>query len=198
MRTVYLASGNEHKAQELAELAAASGLPWQIESARALGGMPEVVEDTGTFQGNAGKKARALRALAPAGTGVLADDSGLCVAALGGGPGVESAYYAGPQGDPAANRLKLLAALAAVPEGRREAYFFCLLFLLEADGTERIFTGRCDGRIIGEMKGTGGFGYDPLFIPTGESRTLAEMSAAEKNALSHRARAWKALVDNRR
>ena len=195
MRTVYLASGNAHKAQELAALAAASGLPWSIESARALGGMPEVVEDTGTFEGNAGKKARALRDKAPAGTGVLADDSGLCVAALDGGPGVESAYYAGPQGDAAANRLKLLAALTEVPEGRRQAYFFCLLFLIEADGTERIFTGRCDGCIIGEMKGTGGFGYDPLFVPNGESRTLAELAEAEKNRISHRGRAWKALVD---
>jgi len=91
MRTVYLASGNAHKAQELAALAAASGLPWTIESARALGGMPNVIEDAGTFEGNAAKKARALRAKVPAGTGVLADDSGLCVAALDGGPGVESA-----------------------------------------------------------------------------------------------------------
>jgi XTP/dITP diphosphohydrolase len=198
MRTVYLASGNAHKAQELAALAAASGLPWSIESARALGGMPEVAEDTGTFDGNAGKKARALRLKAPAGTGVLADDSGLCVTALNGGPGVESAYYAGPQGDAAANRRKLLAALAGAPEGRREAYFFCLLFLIEADGTERIFTGRCDGRIIGEMKGTGGFGYDPLFVPAGETRTLAELTEAEKNRISHRGRAWKALVDKLR
>jgi len=195
MRTVYLASGNAHKAQELAALAAASGLPWTIESARALGGMPNVIEDAGTFEGNAAKKARALRAKVPAGTGVLADDSGLCVAALDGGPGVESAYYAGPQGDPAANRLKLLAALAGVPEGRREAYFFCLLFLIEPHGTERIFTGRCDGRIIEEMKGAGGFGYDPMFVPAGENRTLAELSEAEKNRLSHRALAWKALVD---
>ena len=99
---LYLASGNAHKAAELQGLATAGGLNMEIVSARAVGGMPEVVEDTGTFVGNARKKALALRAKLPADAWALADDSGLCVDTLGGGPGVESAYFAGPQGDGAA------------------------------------------------------------------------------------------------
>jgi len=197
VQTVYLASGNEHKVQELRALAAASGLGWKIESAAAVGGMPVVVEDTGTFEGNARKKARALFERVPLGSAVLADDSGLCVEALGGLPGVESAYYAGPQGDAAANRVKLLEVLSGVPPERRQAYFACLLLLIDGAGKEEVFVGRCEGRIIDEMRGSGGFGYDPIFIPEGESRTLAEMSAAEKNAISHRARAWGALVAER-
>jgi len=197
VQTVYLASGNEHKVQELRALAAASGLEWRIESAVAVGGMPVVVEDTGTFEGNARKKARALFEQVPRGAGVLADDSGLCVEALGGLPGVESAYYAGPQGDAAANRVKLLEVLSGVSPERRQAYFACLLLLIDGDGKEGVFVGRCEGRIIDEMRGSGGFGYDPIFIPEGELRTLAEMSAVEKNAISHRARAWGALVAER-
>ncbi len=100
---LHLASGNAHKAAEFSALAKASRLAVKIVSARETGGMPEVVEDAGTFLGNARKKARALHARLPEGSWVLADDSGLCVAALAGAPGVESAYYAGPKGDSAAN-----------------------------------------------------------------------------------------------
>jgi XTP/dITP diphosphohydrolase len=118
---LYLASGNAHKAAEMNALALASGLPVTIISAKAVGGMPPVVEDAGTFVGNARKKARALQACVPAGAWVLADDSGLCVDALGGAPGVESAYYAGPEGDAAANLRKLVAVLASVPPAQRGA-----------------------------------------------------------------------------
>jgi XTP/dITP diphosphohydrolase len=194
--TIYLASGNAHKVEELRALAAAGGVKWDIRSARDLGGMPAVAEDTGTFEGNARKKARALRERAASGSDawVLADDSGLCVAELGGEPGVESAYYAGPQGDGIANRLKLLATLQGVPAGRRQACFLCHLLLIDPDGRERSFTGRCDGTIAAAATGTGGFGYDPIFVPEGENRTMAEMTAAEKNAISHRARAFRGLV----
>src|ERR1051326_6312163 len=105
---LFLASGNAHKVAEFQALASASRIPVEIISARAVGGMPPVVEDTGTFLGNARKKAQALRAKVPAGAWGLADDSGICVDALDGGPSVESAYYAGPQGDPAANLAKLV------------------------------------------------------------------------------------------
>src|SRR3954470_24532873 len=111
----YLASGNAHKVAELQSLADASKMPIEIVSARAVGGMPAVVEDTGTFVGNARKKAEALRSKLPAGSWALADDSGVCVDALGGAPGVESAYYAGPQGDSAANLAKLVRVMRDVP-----------------------------------------------------------------------------------
>jgi len=191
---LHLASGNAHKAEEFAALVAAAGLPIEIVSARAVGGMPEVAEDTGTFAGNAAKKARALRAQLPAGSWVLADDSGLCVDALGGGPGVESAYYAGPQGDGAANLRKLVEAMRGVPAARRGAHFVCVLVLLNGAGEEIRFEGRCDGRLPDEPAGGAGFGYDPLFVPDGHARTFAQLPEADKNALSHRGRAWARLV----
>lgn len=200
MGLIVLASGNEHKAQEFRGLGAASGLGVQIATARDFGGMPAVAEDTGTFTGNARQKAWALRERLPGGGPgrnpiyVLADDSGLCVDALGGMPGVESAYFAGPLGDAAANRRKLLESMRLVPEGRRGAHFYCLLFVIGPDGREHLFEGRCDGRLLAEERGAGGFGYDPLFVPEGSDRTLAELAPAEKNAVSHRARAWQKLA----
>ncbi|HEY3754976.1 MAG TPA: RdgB/HAM1 family non-canonical purine NTP pyrophosphatase [Opitutaceae bacterium] len=193
--TLVLASGNAHKAEEFRALVSASGLAVTIATAKEFGGMPAVEEDTGTFAGNARKKARALRErLAGNPAWILADDSGLCVEALGGEPGVESAYYAGAVGDAAANRRKLLESLRAVPEGKRQAYFYCLLFLLGPDGAERLHEGRCDGRLIGAERGSGGFGYDSLFVPDGFDRTLAELTSDEKNRISHRGRAWRSLV----
>lgn len=191
---LYLASGNAHKAQEFQALADASGLPLEIHSARDLGGMPRVVEDSGTFIGNARKKAQALRPLAPADAWVLADDSGLCVDALGGAPGVESAYYAGPAGDGAANLAKLVDATREIPDDRRRAHFRCVLVVLDGSGREQIFQGRCDGRLARVPRGGRGFGYDPLFVPDGFSQSLAELTEAEKNAISHRGRAWEQLV----
>jgi XTP/dITP diphosphohydrolase len=192
---LYLASGNAHKALELQALADAAKLSVAIISARAVGGMPPVAEDTGTFAGNARKKAIALRARLPGDGWALADDSGLCVDALGGGPGVESAYYAGPAGDPAANLAKLTRVLRDVPERGRGACFVCVLVLCGPDGTEETFEGRCDGRLLREPRGGAGFGYDPLFVPDGHTRSFAEMGGPEKNALSHRARAWARLAD---
>ncbi len=190
---LFLASNNTHKATEFSALAARGGQPVEIISAREVGGMPPVVEDAGTFVGNARKKAQALQArLGDA--WVLADDSGLCVAALGGGPGVESANYAGPGADDAANLTKLRAALSAVPDNKRAAFFCCVLVLAGPGGAEHVFEGRCEGRLLREPRGTTGFGYDPLFVPEGETRSLAEMGAVAKNLLSHRARAWAALV----
>lgn len=192
---LYLASGNAHKAAEFSALVAASRLLVEVLSAREVGGMPDVVEDTGTFAGNARKKARALHARLPVGSWVLADDSGLCVAALEGAPGVESAYFAGPQGDSAANLRKLIETMRGVPPERRQAYFVCVLVVIDGQGREHEFEGRCAGALRETAGGAGGFGYDPLFVPTGQTLTFAELPEAEKNALSHRGRAWARLAE---
>jgi XTP/dITP diphosphohydrolase len=196
---LYLASGNAHKARELQAMAEdfrARGIGSGVEvvSASAVGGMPEVVEDTGTFTGNCRKKARALKAMLPGDSWVLADDSGLCVDELGGLPGVDSAYYAGPQGDPAENLAKLVEVMRGVPEARRAAEFVCVLVLAGPGGLEQVFEGRCRGRLISEPAGSGGFGYDPLFVPEGYSVTTAELEPGEKNRVSHRGRAWAKCV----
>lgn len=192
--TLHLASGNAHKAEEFRALAAASGLDVTVVSARDAGGMPAVPEDTGTFTGNARQKARALLARLPADAWVLADDSGLCVDALGGAPGVESAYFAGPQGDPAANLAKLVREMQAVPDNRRAAHFVCVLLVAGPGGKEFVSEGRCAGRLRREPRGGAGFGYDPLFVPEGETLTFAELGETAKNRLSHRARAWARLA----
>jgi XTP/dITP diphosphohydrolase len=187
---IYLASGNAHKVGELQTLARLTGLPVEIVSARSVGGMPHVDEDTGTFVGNARKKALALRTRLPPGAWALADDSGVCVNALGGAPGVESAYYAGPQGDAATNLAKLVATMRDVPEPQRGAQFVCVLVLIAPDGVERVFKGECHGTLLREPRGGAGFGYDPLFVPTGHEQSYAELGDEVKNAISHRARAW--------
>jgi XTP/dITP diphosphohydrolase len=191
----FLASANRHKARELGLLAAATGLPVEIAPASEVGGLPPVAEDTGSFAGNARKKAGALLRVVPAGCWSLADDSGLCVDALGGGPGVESAYYAGPAGDAAANLEKLVGAMRGVPEGRRTARFVCVLAVAGPGGTEALFEGRCEGRLAAEPRGGGGFGYDPLFVPDGRDLTFAELGEDGKSTLSHRARAWAGFVE---
>ena len=197
---LHLASGNLHKAAELAALAEASArkagrTPVQIVSARVVGGMPEVVEDTGTFVGNARKKAVALRDRLPAGSHVVADDSGVCVDALDGGPGVESAYYAGPQGDSAANLWKLVQAMREVPDGQRGAHFLCVLLVVTGTGDELVFEGICRGRLLREPRGGTGFGYDPLFVPDGYDQSYAELGDEVKGLISHRARAWARLAE---
>jgi XTP/dITP diphosphohydrolase len=192
---LYLASGNAHKAQEMNALAAASGLEVEIVSARAVGGMPPVEEDTGTFVGNARKKALALKAALPPEAWVLADDSGLCVDFLDGAPGVESAYYAGAQGDGAANLKKLVEVMREVPAGKRGAFFTCVLLLAGPAGAEQVFEGRCEGALLEAPRGGAGFGYDPLFVPAGYAQSFAELGDAVKNGLSHRARAWAQLAE---
>lgn len=191
---IYVASGNAHKVAELQALAERDGLPVRLRSAREVGGMPEVVEDAGTFEGNAAKKARALRSHLPVGAWALADDSGLCVDALGGAPGVESAYYAGPAGDAAANLRKLVTALRGVPADRRGAHFRCVLVLISPEGAEYVFAGRCDGTLRDDPAGGHGFGYDPLFVPAEAGQTFAELPEEAKNRLSHRSRAWARLA----
>lgn len=192
---IHLASGNRHKAQEMQRLAdetpATARLGLRVLPAAK---MPPVVEDTGTFVGNARKKAVALQEALGVDAWVLADDSGVCVDELGGAPGVESAYYAGPQSDPAANLRKLTEVMRGVPAGRRAARFVCVLLLRGPGGVEQVFEGRCEGVLGDEPRGAQGFGYDPLFVPEGFSRTYAEISESEKNTISHRGRAWAQLA----
>ena len=193
--TFYLASGNAHKVAELQSLADRASTPITIRSARDVGGMPPVEEDTGTFLGNARKKAQALRARVPVGGWTLADDSGVSVDALDGAPGVESAYYAGPQGDAAANLAKLVQVMRDVPGERRGAQFRCLLVAYSPAGDEGVFEGVCSGRLLSDPRGGAGFGYDPLFVPDGYENSYAELGDEVKNRISHRARAWAQLVE---
>lgn len=200
---LFLASGNGHKVAELQLLAdamaVAGGRKFEIVSARAVGGMPHVEEDTGTFVGNARKKARALweklRADGVADACVVADDSGVCVDALDGGPGVESAYFAGPQGDSAANLCKLVEVMRGVPDERRGGHFLCVLLVVTGAGEEFVFEGVCGGQLLHEPRGGAGFGYDPIFVPDGFSASYAELGDDVKNRISHRARAWARLAE---
>ena len=174
-----LATGNAGKAAELSRLLGAD-----VE-ARPL----DVVEDAGSYAGNALLKARAARAVAGDRVG-LGDDSGIEVAALGGEPGLRSARWTGP-GD-ADRNAALLARLEGASD--RSAAFVCVLAAVLPDGREILAEGRVEGDLAEAPRGAGGFGYDPLFVPRGETRTVAELSAGEKDELSHRGRAARALV----
>ena len=188
---IYLATTNAHKVSEFQALADAMGGGLQMSAASL---MPAVPEDTGTFIGNARQKARAGQSLLPKTAWVLADDSGVCVDALGGAPGVESAYFAGPHHDSAANLNKLTAEMRAVPLGQRGASFRCVLVLLGPDDREYVAEGRCEGTLRLNPVGGYGFGYDPLFEPTGYTKTYAELDQSTKNKISHRGRAWSELI----
>lgn len=154
--------------------------------------MPEVDETEDSFEGNALLKARAVARFS--GCPAIADDSGLCVDALGGAPGIFSARYAGSHGDDAANNEKLLRELSAVPDSQRSAHFVCVAAFAHPNGEEFYERAHFDGFIVHEEVGTNGFGYDPLFRPIGESRTSAQMSAEEKDGISHRGKALRALA----
>ena len=193
-----LGTRNRKKGIELAELLAP---PWEanprlarleVVALDAHPEVPDVVEDGDTFAANARKKASEVaRAL---GRWALADDSGLAVDALGGAPGVYSARYAGEPSDDAANNRKLVEALDAVPDEARGAAFLCHLALADPTGEVRLeASGVCRGRIIRELRGLGGFGYDPLFQIREYHKTFAELGTMAKHQLSHRARAFATL-----
>lgn len=192
MNSLILASGNAHKAEEFAHLLGGSDV--KVQSAAVCGGMPDVEETGGTFAENAQIKAEALRETAPAGAWVLADDSGLEVDALGGEPGIYSARYAGPGASDGDNVKKLLEALASVPGERRTARFRCALCLIDPEAQIYHFEGSCEGGISKHPSGSSGFGYDPVFIPSGYQQTFAELGETMKGALSHRARAVQAMI----
>ena len=192
-----VASNNAKKRAELEALLA--DLDVEVVTPNELGGVPDVDEDQPTFAGNAAKKA--VSGAQATGLWTLADDSGLEVAVLDGAPGVHSARYAGTHGDDAANNRKLLDALAGRPAEERSARFVCALALAAPDGAvvAELF-GETHGRILESPRGSGGFGYDPLFLFTepghaATDRCFAELEGPEKAAVSHRGRALSALAE---
>jgi XTP/dITP diphosphohydrolase len=188
---IILATRNKGKVEELIHLL--EGLPVSITSLADHPEVPEVVEDGETFRDNARKKAREVTSATGAWT--LADDSGLAVKALDGRPGVYSARYAGKNGDHQANNEKLLAEMKDVPDGERQAAFVCAMVLASPDGREWDVEKHCEGEIAFEPKGSGGFGYDPLFFVPQFGRTMAELSMEEKNSISHRGKALRAIKE---
>lgn len=213
MTTLLIATRNAHKVGEIQTIL---GQAFQCLTLDACPGAPEIVEDANTFAGNAAKKAVGLASwlaqtprLAQPPQFVLADDSGLEVDALHGAPGVRSARFAAldtgnPGNSPTSeNNAKLLRLLQGVPESKRSARFRCVLALTPAqkvassppsacqqfEAQTQLFDGACEGSIIQALRGAGGFGYDPLFIPAGYDKTFAELGEEIKNRLSHRAKA---------
>jgi XTP/dITP diphosphohydrolase len=189
-----LATHNPHKVGELRAILVPvlPGLRAEaVVGARDLGA-PEPIEDGLTFVANALLKARALAAFT--GLPAVADDSGLCVDVLGGSPGIFSARWSGRHGDDAANLDLLLAQLADIAPEHRGARFTCAAAIVTPDGAEHVEVGHLVGRLALTARGTGGFGYDPVLVPDGETRTCAELTPDEKNAISHRGKAFRALV----
>lgn len=190
-----LATHNEHKVEELRAILAGRvpGLDVAGEVTSAAGlGLDDIVETGTTFAENALLKARAVARAT--GTAAVADDSGLCVDVLGGAPGIFSARWSGRHGDDAANLELLLAQLADIPEEHRGAHFACAAALVTPDGREHVETGVFEGVLEFAPRGANGFGYDPVLRVAGDTRTAAELSPAEKNARSHRGKAFRALV----
>ena len=192
MRQVVLASRNVKKAVEMRRILAEAGLDIEVRSVADFDGVPEVAETGATFEANALLKARAV--CAATGLAAVADDSGICVDELNGMPGILSARWAGRHGDDDANLQLLLDQLADTPDGRLGAQFRCVIALVTPDGVEHVVDGEMRGRLVRERQGVNGFGYDPIFVPDGFDRTSAELSAAEKDAISHRGKALRALV----
>ncbi|UCG43701.1 MAG: XTP/dITP diphosphatase [candidate division WOR-3 bacterium] len=185
-----VASRNPGKVTELRDLLQGNG--WEVVGLADVGFDQEVTEDGYTFEANARKKARAVAKKVR--TWTLADDSGLEVDALGGEPGVQSARYAGDNASDTDRMKKLLDRMIAVPDENRTARFRCVICLVDPKGRAHTFSGRCEGRIAHHARGHAGFGYDPVFIPDGNSKTFGELGLDVKRRLSHRARAMQKVV----
>ena len=192
---IFLASGNTKKILEMQRILAEHVPGIEVLGIADVEGYVEPVEDQPTFEGNALLKARA--GVAATGLPSVADDSGLCVDALNGMPGVLSARWSGPPKSDRRNNELLLAQLDDVPDERRGAHFACAVAWVMPDGRERVVEGRMDGRIIREVRGSGGFGYDVVFVAVehdAEDLTSAELEPGEKDRISHRGRALRALA----
>jgi len=187
---ILIATANQGKVREIRDLL--PNLPIAFLSLADAENPLEVVEDESTFEGNALKKARALAQAA--GVVALADDSGLCVDALEGRPGVLSARYAGIDKTDPEKCLHLLKEMEHVPDDRRTARFVCVIALVTPSREEQLFQGTCEGRITRELRGTHGFGYDPIFYYERAGCTFAEMDRQSKNNVSHRGRALRELA----
>ena len=191
-RRIVLATRNRGKLTELARILAASEIEVTLAGLDEFPGAPEVAETGRTFAENALLKARSAASFT--GVAAVADDSGLCVDALNGMPGVLSARWAGRHGDDQANLDLVLAQLADVAEPDRGAHFACAAAIVLPSGTERVAEGRLYGQLARVPRGTNGFGYDPIFLPDSSDLTTAEMEPAAKDAISHRGRALRALA----
>jgi XTP/dITP diphosphohydrolase len=191
-RRLVLATRNVGKVGELRAILGAAGLGVELVGADAYPEIPDVRETGVTFAENALLKAHALAQAT--GLPAVADDSGLCVDVLGGAPGIFSARWAGTHGDDKANLALLLAQLGDIDHPHRAAHFACAAALALPDGTERVVTGRLRGTLRFEPTGSHGFGYDPILQPDGYAVTCAELTADEKNAISHRGEAFRGLV----
>jgi XTP/dITP diphosphohydrolase len=189
---VVLATRNAGKIVELRRILAEASVPIEIVGLEEFPEIGDVAETGLTFAENALLKAHAVAE--QSGLPAISDDSGLCVDALNGMPGIFSARWSGKHGDDEANLSLLLGQVSDVPRERRAAHFACAAALALPSGQERVAEGALHGVIIDAPRGSNGFGYDPIFVPEGESRTTAELSAEEKDAISHRGRAFRALV----
>jgi XTP/dITP diphosphohydrolase len=187
-----LATANRHKLTELTRILAAGQVAVELASLAEFPGAPDVVETGATFAENALLKARAVALFT--GLPAVADDSGLCVDALNGMPGVLSARWSGRHGDDEANLQLVLAQLADVPDQRRGAQFVCTAALVLPGGREHLAEGVLRGALIREPRGRNGFGYDPIFVPDSAQITTAEMDPAAKDSISHRGKALRALA----
>lgn len=191
MTRLLLASRNAKKLAELRRIMVASGV--EVIGLDDVPAYAEVPEDGATFEANALLKAR--EAVRHTGLAAIADDSGICVDALNGMPGIFSARWSGQHGDDQANNDLLLAQLQDVPDSRRSAHFACAAAYVDPAGREVVVRGEMRGRLRREPSGVGGFGYDPLFQPDGRQVTAAELDPAEKDVISHRGKALRALAE---
>jgi XTP/dITP diphosphohydrolase len=190
--SLILATRNAKKLAELRRILEASSVDVSVADLSEYPDIPEVTETGATFTENALLKARAV--VAYTGRPAVAEDSGLCIDALNGMPGVLSARWAGRHGDDEANLRLVLGQLADVPADRRAGHFACVAALVLPSGREHVTEGTVSGRITDAPRGTNGFGYDPIFVPDGSELTTAEMSPEAKDAISHRGRALRALA----
>ena len=192
MEKVILASRNAGKIKEIEQILSKYGM--EVISRDEAGLPPFEIEETGkTFEENSYLKAKTIADLC--GEIVIADDSGLEVDCIGGAPGVYSARFAGDGCTPADNNFKLLGLMKGIPQSERTARFVSVITMLFPDNTKLVARGECEGYISEKLRGENGFGYDPLFIPLGETRSFGEMNGEEKNAVSHRGRSLQKLEE---
>ena len=189
---VVLATRNAHKVGEVQRIIDTLCEGVVIHDLSSWSDAPEVVEDAATFAGNALLKARAISL--HTGKPAIADDSGLCVDALNGMPGIFSARWSGSHGNDKQNVELVLDQLHDVPDNRRQAHFIAAVALVTPDGVERVVEGIVEGEVIRAPRGTDGFGYDPIFKPYGFDKSMAELGPEEKDAISHRGQALRAFV----
>lgn len=189
---IVLATRNAHKVSELQRILSAAGLAVDLVGLEDFPGAPEVAETESSFAGNALLKARAIADFT--GLPAIADDSGLCVDALNGMPGIYSARWAGRHGDDRANLELVLGQMADVPDTRRGAQFVCAAAWVVPGESEHVIEGVLEGSLARAPRGSHGFGYDPIFVPRGYALTTAELRPEEKDAISHRGQAFRSLA----